>query len=496
MASQELMNDFANKPEIFRQTPLKELETLSYFKILYNYPPKIRIHVDQLSPLGANIANPTLTSRSKLDSGAQKSPQNISDYLDEYKMKRYTSAFYEDQAAPLKEALKRIPVYIVLNSNQELILARPVNRENETPKNPIYETLFNFVCSSNHISSVKEAKLGLFFMSRKDAEMHKNTIFKQDPQGAKRVGLAIHCVGLDSAYQIMRQSHSNVDFKIVPNLDELSQFLSKKINDPKLIFDELQYQTYRKIRPVRIMPKFGRLDFNQLIPFFSFVQNNEYFKGVPLYIVQYKNPPRNFNEKLQNYTYDKYFRSLLRLGRLTDAVYGRLINARDFLVGFGQRSIMQGKIETAQISDNITNYAFFSIDQASQFIADYEKLCKENKRLRKNPSTGIIPYIGSRANTSLSVITLRPKIFVTNLEDFVERWEEALLLKNKVTQPLITYPYEYQTIFDTKETIFVPKLESRDSFTPYQDSNIGRFKNGLLVKYRKFKATFRVFTEA
>ena len=480
MASQMLFNDLSQQSDIVRYSPLKETETLSFFKNLYTYPPKFHIKIDQLEPVK------TLPYKGK-QNYSTRLPLNIKDYVKEYKVKQYTSTFYKERVNILKKALQNVPVYVVLNSNHEFILAQPIqNLSKDKKSNVLKETMYEFVSATNHISTSEERKLGLFFFNRKDAEMHLQTILSQDFEGVQRIGLALHCISLDSAYSIMRHAHSNIDFKFVPNLNELTTFLTKKTDNPKLIFDERQSQNYNKIRTVPLISNVGPLNLKHVTPFFSLIQNNEYFKGVPLYIVQYKNPPRNFKEKLQNYTYDKYFRSIIHLGRLTEAIYGRLIIARNFLGGCGKSSIIQGNIEVTQTSNNITNYAFFSIDQATQFIKDYEKLCKENKNLRTSLSTGIIPYAGSWGNTSLAPITLRPTIFVTNLEDFLERWEETLLLNKK----------DEQTIFNTKEIIFVPQLEMSNEFVPYKETPLTKFKNSMLVKYRKFKATFRVFTEA
>ena len=485
MASQMLFtNHHPQQQDVVRQMPLKEIETLSFFKNLYTYPPKFHVKINQLKSVNTYSSYAkTKTNKNYTD----KLPSNINEYLNKYKAKQYTSSFYKERASVLKRALQNVPIYVVLNSNQEFILAQPIqNLNNDKKSNSLKETLYDFVSATNHISNSKERKLGLFFFNRKDAEMHLQTILSQDYDGVQRIGLSLHCISLDSAYEMMRQSHPTIDFKFVPNLKELATFLTKKVDGQKLIFDEGQFQAYAKIRPVSLIPSNRNSNLKYVTPFFSFIQNNEYFKGVPLYIVQYKNAPRNFKEKLQNYTYDKYFRSILHLERLTDAIYGRLITTRNFLSGCGKSSIMRGKFETIQTSDNITNYAFFSIEQAIQFIKEYEEMCKENKHLGGSLSTGIIPYVGSWSNTSLSSITLRQTIFVTNLEDFLERWEEGLLSQKESEQPLSL----------TKETIFVPQLQDSTAFRPYQEPALMKFKNAMLVKYRKFKATFRVFTEA
>jgi hypothetical protein len=137
--------------------------------------------------------------------------------LSEYKTKQYTSSFYKERVNILKKALQPVPIYTVLNSNEELILAQPIQNLNDNKKSSLKEVMYDFVCSANHIANSKERKLGLFFFNRKDAEMHLQTILSQDPDGVQRIGLALHCISLDSAYDIVRQSHPTIDFKFVPS---------------------------------------------------------------------------------------------------------------------------------------------------------------------------------------------------------------------------------------------------------------------------------------
>lgn len=484
MVSYTLLNNMRNQSEITSLTPVKELETFKFLKQIYASPPKITIRIDQLEAIKANRF--ALFERGSRSAMIPKiNVPRLAESVRNYKTNKYTSSFYQDQTASLERALQKIPVYVVVNSNQEIVLAQPYDSVKVVQK----KVKHMFAKKQKNISITNEGKLGLFFMGKADAETYlKDIMATRNPEGLG-IGLTLHCIGLDSAYEIMRQPHPNIGFKLVPNLEELKDFLTKKVNDPNLVFDKLQYQSYYKLRPILSPFKMGYL------PGFSIIQNNEYYKGVPLYIVQYKMPSEHLSEKVMANISNKYLRSFNLLGHLSDEVYGRLINTRDFLLGCGQCSIMKGSLETAQTSKSITNYAFFSVDQANQFIEEYEKLRKETKHLRKDPSTGILRYEGSRANTYLAPVVMRPRIFVTNLEDFLERWEEVNLFKNSGIRPLISYPENDQTLFDTKETVFVPKLEPSTSFPP-PISKRERFKQDIVNKYRKLKAVARIYTEA
>lgn len=484
MVSYTLLNNMSNQSEIANPTPVKELETFKFLKQIYASPPKISIRIDQLETIKANRF--TLLERGSHSVVIPKiSSSRLSELIRNYKTNKSTSSFYQDQTTSLKRALQRVPVYVVVNSNQEIVLAQPYDSVKVVQK----KVKHAFAKAQENISVTNEGKLGLFFLGKKDAEIYLKDIMATRNPESLGIGLTLHCIGLDSAYEIMRQSHPNIGFKLVPNLEELKDFLTKKVNDSNLIFDKQQQQTYYKLRQVPSPLKIGHL------PCFSLIQNNEYYKGVPLYIVQYKQPSDHISEKLMAHACDKYLRPFNLWGHLADEIYGRLINTRDFFLGCGQRSIMQGNLETMQTAKSVTNYAFFSVDQATHFIDEYEKLRKETKHLRNDPSTGIVRYAGSRANTYLAPLVARPRIFVTNLEDFLERWEEVNLLKNSDLRSLSSYPDKDQTVFDTKETIFVPKLEPRTSFPP-PVSKVKRFKQDILSKYRKLKAIARIYAEA
>mgnify|MGYP001438668167 CR=1 FL=1 len=85
-------------------------------------------------------------------------------------------------------------------------------------------------------------------------------------------------------------------------------------------------------------------------PSVSFLQRNEYFKGIPIYIVQVSKTPNNA-------LFEQYFNAI----GIVDVAYGKIIQSLDSLIGFGHNWIMQGSLEDANTSEELTNFIFFNI---------------------------------------------------------------------------------------------------------------------------------------
>lgn len=124
MVSYTLLNNMSNQSEIANPTPVKELETFKFLKQIYASPPKISIRIDQLETIKANRF--TLLERGSHSVVIPKiSSSRLSELIRNYKTNKSTSSFYQDQTTSLKRALQRVPVYVVVNSNQEIVLAQP-----------------------------------------------------------------------------------------------------------------------------------------------------------------------------------------------------------------------------------------------------------------------------------------------------------------------------------------------------------------------------------
>ena len=94
---------------------------------------------------------------------------------------------------------------------------------------------------------------------------------------------------------------------------------------------------------INLLPSLGKLG-RLFSPSVSFLQKNEYFKGVPIYIVQISNEPKS-------YLVSQYF----NLVSLLDSGIGNFVQALDNPIGFGHNWIMQGSLYDAEQSNKVSN---------------------------------------------------------------------------------------------------------------------------------------------
>lgn len=458
-------------------------KTLKVFKQVYESPPRVNINLKPLKTLKDNEFTLITQKRDSLRLPSMKVPY-LAGKFQSNESENYTSNFYTKQTSTLKKALQHVPIYVVVNSNNELIFTQPYGDVKVGTK----PTKYRLLNSVKKISSTNEGNNIFFFLNKEDANSYLKEIQAISATDNSGVGVALHCVGLDVAYDLMRHARSNFDFKFVPDLQELKSFLGTKSDNLNFIFDKQQQQTYYKARAIKGPNNVGYL------PGISLIQNNEYFKGVPIYIIQYRNASPMSAEKFLNYFVTKYLYPLKFGVQLSDEIAGRITNFYANLFGCGKVSTLQGEIKLASTSSDITNYIFFSSEQALKFLEEYETLCKENKRIRNAPNLGIVPYPAARVYDNLAPLINRPRIFVTNLEDFVEQWEETLLQRQVDLQNGFN-DQSLATIFSTKETIFVPTLSSTPN-SQIEMSTLGQFKQNIASKMYKVKAFLRSYSEA
>ena len=274
---------------------------------------------------------------SKKPQKAKAEQFTFSDYINGYLDKLYTSKFYEKGKKELQKAVANIPVFVILNGNNEIVLNNPGNvLGSKNIKSYTKELLYDF-CGAFDPQVEKRQQLGLFFFDRADAETYLKEVAKADIDTTQLLGVSLHCISLDSAYQITREHHPGIDFRFVPNMSETKNLLTKHITDPNLIFEDGQQQLRFRRRSVNLFPYLGKLG-RILTPTSSFLQRNEYFKGVPIFVVQTMETPRNiFSEQYFNI-----------VGAI-DTFYGRFIQSLDSTIGFGHNWIMQGSIQDTKI---------------------------------------------------------------------------------------------------------------------------------------------------
>lgn len=408
-------------------SPLKTSRTLEFFDDLYSYPPKFRIKWDNLDELQQDCLNSNNFQKDKKNNSTflkiltdiflnEKEEQtlqknySLKEYITSYKNKLILNQIYTKNTKKLQDALKSIPVYVVLNGQGDIILSESTDLY--TSNTSFLTDELSRSCGIFDPIVENKNKLGLFFLSKNDAEIYLQEIASLDSQGTQSLGLSLHCLGLDFAYRVMRSYDSRVDFRFVPDLSEVQTVLKNKtLENPNIIVEDEQQQL--------------RLRYKNLgLPIIW--RKKDYFKGVPIYIVKIeKNTTNNFTET--------YFFTL----RLIDNFLNYFVHAINIPFGLGNNFIKQGSFNQ---KDNISSqkvYLFFEKKAALDFCKNYKY--KNIFRYKKDQFTLL--------NNKIK----KPQILLYNLEDFLENWEEKnienqeFFSSEKVEQDLILVPTKSST---------------------------------------------------
>ena len=375
----------------------KEPYAVSFFEDLYTYPPKIKIQWKQLDLVEKSDK---LLPNKIINHPPHKSFSGVRDYMD----KVISSDVYSKKIKLLKQTLKDVPVYVIVNGRTEIVVAStrskkfntidpnvldpgPLLEKPEliTEGNEIRKVIRRQVYKRSVVESVgkalstKSKKFGFIFFDPIEAQYYLDAMVARSEKkfhhrrdhSIDKVGLSIHCIGLDTAYSLLSRSSSNVDFRFVPSLPEVKAVLehsSQGDTNSELAINERQLEQTLSRKALSIISD----------------QYNSAFKGVPIYIVVVKD---NF-EALQD---SEKFKS------------------------------------SSTKTNSSANYIFFDREQALEFCEKYS-------------SRMVSP------------------IYTDNLEDFLELWGESLVLNTDVTQSFINI---------NQPTYFIPSKRSIKTLEQY-----------------------------
>ena len=414
--------------------------TIDFFKSIYTYPPKISLKFRKLDDFSR--FNELSTALFLPDNGALETTFRLKTLPKNPKEKKST------------KALEVVPAYVILNGQRELVVSSSPSNiplEFDSQKDAIPGKIKKI--SSSKIS--KSSKLGLVFMSRGDAEAYLNDALNQWDSNAKTVGLAVHCVSLSSVYDAMH--NGKVDIRLVPDMKELDLLLNKYKSKSNLIFDKLQHQSRRRFQALPFTPRIKNFYLgDKATPFYKFVSSNDYFKGVPIYIVQVQNSPRNI---------------VVESGRNIFSNFETLISPVTKIVGtslgMGERSISQGSIQNLVISDDGKDYIFFNYQQAKSFSKKYARSVK---------------HFNSAKFLKTGFLAKKPCIHVLNLEDYLEIKDFNNVKKDSSTleYPVRHFQFVASTQFDQAFDSIISKSISKSSWEKYIEN--------LFIKTKVFKS--------
>ncbi len=375
----------------------KEPYAVSFFEDLYTYPPKIKIQWKQLDLVEKSDK---LLPNKIINHPPHKSFSGVRDYMD----KVISSDVYSKKIKLLKQTLKDVPVYVIVNGRTEIVVAStrskkfntinpnvldpgPLLEKPEliTEGNEIRKVIRRQVYKRSVVESVgkalstKSKKFGFIFFDPIEAQYYLDAMVARSEKkfhhrrdhSIDKVGLSIHCIGLDTAYSLLSRSSSNVDFRFVPSLPEVKAVLehsSQGDTNSELAINERQLEQTLSRKALSIISD----------------QYNSAFKGVPIYIVVVK-------DKFEALQDSEKFKS------------------------------------SSTKTNSSANYIFFDREQALEFCEKYS-------------SRMVSP------------------IYTDNLEDFLELWGESLVLNTDVTQSFINI---------NQPTYFIPSKRSIKTLEQY-----------------------------
>ena len=416
----EITKPFDVTPGIISSSGTKKAGVVYFLEDLYTYPPKIKIQWKQLDPMLATGKNNCDEYPVKLKS---KPKFNILNSLNDYANTVTSSDFYTKKTNTMRQALKTVPVYVIVNGNNELVLVTTrsgrfqfnsdfsTSLSNEQNVEVTQRRLTRRPASRKLVEktlSSQTKKFGFMFFDQNEAELYLDSIMEQSEEsthtkrsrGLNKVGLSIHCIGLDSAYDLVMR-RSNVDFRFIPSLTEVTALL-KSSNQDKVLTS----------------------DFKDLVS----NDNKQFVKGVPIYLVQVLNTSKShiitswFNAAVRLIGVSSVFNdpAELELNSYTD--HTTHLNFESTINRLEQSELLTDTDNKFQQSNlnGITNYILFNKEQAIELAQKF------NRRV-------VIGHIG--ANSQLG--DLNPTtIYTYNLEDFLESWEESILLKSSSNQTI------------------------------------------------------------
>jgi len=459
----------------------KKSRTLEFFEELYTYPPKFRVkwetidelHEDLFMSYNYRVTNPNLPfigaaenflHNGKKGESIKGTVYSFDSYLQGYLNKIASTQAYSKQAKQLQESLQHIPVYTILNGQGEIILAASTDTKASTSKH--LDQVTYDLCGSFDPFVERADQLGLFFMSKDDAEVYLTEVAKSDTSGTKMLGLSIHCFGLDFAYRVMREYHPNIDFRFIPNLSEIQNLMtSSSTGDTNILFEEGQQQLRIRRRPINVIPLFSSMN-KWASPFSSFVEKTEYFKGVPIYVVE-------VNQTQTNLFVEGYYNAANVMGN----VYGRFANVISTGLGLGNSWIIQGSIKEKVLRPCTNTYVFFERSMAKEFSQRYTR--------------EISRYEGFRTNF-FDFPIIRSKIMVHNLEDFLEFCEDGLAESQKSTSPT-----KGDNKFDFKTLHMIPPKYSTFDMDEYKAKSMSqKVIQFINFKYRRLSGFVELLLNA
>jgi hypothetical protein len=137
----------------------------------------------------------------------------------------------------LLSKLKQVPVYTVVNKQNEIVTASTRDYKNYNSLQWVqskYNELFFWEHDEGSVS------INLFFMNKEDASSYLHEICKKEPKEAENLGLKVKTIGLDVFYRLNRTSAPKIQSRLVGDLEEIGLIVARYSSDSTCIMHPKQ----------------------------------------------------------------------------------------------------------------------------------------------------------------------------------------------------------------------------------------------------------------
>nr|YP_010988344.1 hypothetical protein UYM82_pgp035 [Rhodochorton tenue]WOK79540.1 hypothetical protein [Rhodochorton tenue] len=164
-------------------------------------------------------------------------PKNVSRIFQNSTDPYFPNRIQNDLVQQLKK--NNIPLFAVTNCFKQLIVLEPSSKvlNKKGLKNNLLQWYSDRLLPSKKYQSLYES---WFFVNPQDANEYKEHIIAQYTRSSKQHKLSITSSGIDFYYRLNRNAPSRMEFRLFPDLKEVSRLIGEGRHKQNLIFDKRQ----------------------------------------------------------------------------------------------------------------------------------------------------------------------------------------------------------------------------------------------------------------
>nr|YP_010951932.1 Ycf80 [Laurencia obtusa]WMP12871.1 Ycf80 [Laurencia obtusa] len=136
----------------------------------------------------------------------------------------------------ISEDGKSFPLFILINNKEQIVLAE----SNECLQNHHILLKLRRMLTKSTVNN-KKLYTGLFFTNADDAKEYLEYINSKYSKSTRNLTVRLVPTTVNLYYQLLRQSNSDIEFRLIPDLKEISELLYKYRKSKNLLFDSNQY---------------------------------------------------------------------------------------------------------------------------------------------------------------------------------------------------------------------------------------------------------------